>query len=263
MKGKDRKSEEKNPSPKEVFWEEEVAPERVLDELVAKYLPEIMPQILPDLLSRLMSLLLAKPENIKPEWLEYLAEEFDLPGFVKAYYEKPFGPEELSAIIGQYETEDAVYMVYAIAAYIKYNRMKTKFPGAGGIRPIQRRGDKGTISDREIGRGLKKSLKTIKNKEALSGGAQQPADDESFPNSEKMQIMAEAWREYSPGPGEETLRQCLARSLNTLGRKEWMEEMGKALKKTGAKKEKVGNSDYSNFKVSSALKGLIKSRSGL
>ncbi|MFA5070366.1 MAG: hypothetical protein WC528_03730 [Patescibacteria group bacterium] len=105
----------------------------------------------------------------------------------------------------------------------------------------------------------------VQKRKESRGEAGQAAEkgEGGFPKSERMQTMAEAWQAYSPGPSGETLRQTLARSLNTFEGKEWNNEMTKALKAAGTRKIQVGYSDQGNFRNSAALRGLLKSKSGL
>lgn len=154
------------PRDEELDRGDHVGPKGILEKLVKKYLPEFMPQILPGLMVMLMADLLAKPQAIRPDWVEYLDEEFDLPGFVKAHYEAPLDAKGLTEILEGYEPEDAIYMVYALAAYIKFNRLKVEFPGVKRPgkprrkktkRTIKKHPGKGRVSRRKMRKVIKET----------------------------------------------------------------------------------------------------------
>lgn len=147
------------PSSDEINRNDDVEPERILDELVEKYLPEM--------LSGRMSQLLARPDEIKPGWVEYLDPDFKLQGFVTAHYERPFEPNELEELIKGYPPEEAVLMVYALAAYLHFNRLKVKLPGVKGPgkfrrkktkRTVKHHPGKGTIPRRLIKKAIKEAI---------------------------------------------------------------------------------------------------------
>lgn len=199
-------------------------------------------------LYRRVRLLLENPDQIKEEWFEFLPTEFDLMALLTGYEENPIKLVDLQKMIEDVVDTDYTSITkvfHAVAAALKIYEIKVEWEESEEASEEESEDDKGK------GKG-----------EDGSPDGKDP-DDEGFPNSEKMQAMAEAWREYDTGSQGMTLKEALAYSLNTLGRKEWMEEMSKALKKAGVRKVKVTPSDYSNFKISSALKGLIKSKSGM
>lgn len=225
----------------------------ILAKLTKKFLPDIMPEIMPRLMVRLMADLLAKPEKIESEWLDLLDPEFDLRAFVIKYPDSPFRPEDLDPIIADYEPEDAVCMVYALAAYIKYNRMKADFPST------RRRGRQKQPK--------KPGPKTHRRKAPKGGKTGRPAsapdddkDDSLDPRGVKRRRFAAAFRAKYPVRAAENLFQALVRSFNRYSTQSaWIEAMIKA----GIPSKDINGSEFYAWRADPKIKKSLVSKAGL
>jgi len=233
------------------------------------------------LFNRLKFLLVRHPEEIEENWIKHLPPEFDLMSLAELEKGCKISPLKLEELLDFDIQESNIREItkarHAVIAILDYFKIQVEWDGDEKISQ-----EEGSETEKDQQKKQRKSndkpaffpesddldRSNPPQESSLSDSSREKDDIEEklkkeFPRSFKKRKMALAWTIYDPGSSDESFREALARSLNNLSLADWVDQMEKALKKAGIKGVEVKASDYSNFKNSAILRGLIGSESGL